>query len=181
MIYFYDNYNPNEPNNVIEYIDFNNTKTFEKSLYSIIHKNKMPVKFTTCKFGNIEEITENFIITRLDLQYIIKLATEHCEAGLSKSYGSWSEILPTWIPDAWQEVVDVLTIILDKSNSDNFYISCEDLSFDVSKINHDNMLENIAQNSLQHSAFKHTGTLTNKRNVMIYKLPTILNNKKESK
>lgn len=40
MIYFYDNYNPDKPNNVINYIDFNTTKTFIKSFYSIIHKNK---------------------------------------------------------------------------------------------------------------------------------------------
>jgi len=181
MIYFYDNYNPDKPNNVINYIDFNATKTFEKSLYSIIHKNKIPVKFTTCKYGNHEAITENFIIIRQNLHYIIKLVTEYCEAGLSKSYGSCSEILSTWIPNAWQEVVDVLTVVLNKSNGDNFYISYENLSFDFSKINHDNSLENIAQNVLQHSAFKHTSTLTNKRNVMIYKLPTILNDKKERK
>jgi hypothetical protein len=181
MIYFYDNYNPDEPNNVINYIDFNTTKTFEKSLYSIIHKNKIPVKFTTCKFGNHEEITKNFIIIRQDLHYIIKLATEYCEAGLSKSYGSWSEILSTCIPNAWQEVVDVLTIILNKSNGNNFYISHENLSFDFSKINYYHGLENIAQSALQHSAFKHTSTLTNKRNVIIYKLPTILNNNKENK
>jgi len=57
-----------------------------------------------------------------------------------------------------------------------------DLSFDFSKINHDNSLENISQYVLQSSQFKNANTLINRKNVMVYKLPTkLLNNNKESK
>ena len=101
-------------------------KTFGFSLDRIIFDNNIPVKHTTENYGYGETEEPSFIISRENLEKVLKIATGYCESGQGHGYGSWSEISPTWIPDDWKSVVYELTIVLAKSDSKEFYVEHSD-------------------------------------------------------